>query len=98
MPSAAAATPRAWCTIGVVLQDVMERLAELTAAGGEKVPGLSTGFSAVDSKINGLNDSDLLLLAARPGMGKTSMALNVALICGEGVWQDGRSFFPRDEP
>ena len=62
-------------TIGVVLQDVMERLAELTAAGGEKVPGLSTGFSAV----NGLNDSDLLLLAARPGMGKTSMALNVAL-------------------
>ena len=66
-------------TIGVVLHDVMERLAELTAAGGEKVPGLSTGFSAVDSKINGLNDSDLLLLAARPGMGKTSMALNVAL-------------------
>ena len=66
-------------TIGVVLQDVMERLAELTAAGGEKVPGLSTGFSAVDSQINGLNDSDLLLLAARPGMGKTSMALNVAL-------------------
>ena len=66
-------------TIGVVLQDVMERLAELTAADGEKVPGLSTGFSAVDSKINGLNDSDLLLLAARPGMGKTSMALNVAL-------------------
>ena len=66
-------------TIGVVLQDVMGRLAELTAAGGEKVPGLSTGFSAVDSKINGLNDSDLLLLAARPGMGKTSMALNVAL-------------------
>ena len=66
-------------TIGVVLQDVMERLAELTAAGGEKVPGLSTGVSAVDSKINGLNDSDLLLLAARPGMGKTSMALNVAL-------------------
>ena len=66
-------------TIGVVMQDVMERLAELTAAGGEKVPGLSTGFSAVDSKINGLNDSDLLLLAARPGMGKTSMALNVAL-------------------
>ena len=66
-------------TIGVVLQDVMDRLAELTAAGGENVPGLSTGFSAVDSKINGLNDSDLLLLAARPGMGKTSMALNVAL-------------------
>ena len=33
----------------------------------------------MDRKINGLNKSDLLLLAARPGMGKTSMALNVAL-------------------
>ena len=65
--------------ISVVLQDVMGRLAELTANGGKTLPGLSTGFSAVDGKINGLNKSDLLLLAARPGMGKTSMALNVAL-------------------
>ena len=48
-------------------------------SGGKTLPGLSTGFSAVDGKINGLNKSDLLLLAARPGMGKTSMALNVAL-------------------
>ena len=65
--------------ISVVLQDVMGHLAELTANGGATLPGLSTGFSAVDGKINGLNKSDLLLLAARPGMGKTSMALNVAL-------------------
>ena len=65
--------------ISVVLQSVLERLGELTAAGGETLPGLSTGLSAVDAKINGLNKSDLLLLAARPGMGKTSMALNVAL-------------------
>ena len=57
----------------------MGHLAELTANGGSTLPGLSTGFSAVDGKINGLNKSDLLLLAARPGMGKTSMALNVAL-------------------
>ena len=66
-------------TIQVVLQEVMEHLAELSAQGGKTLPGLSTGFSAVDGKINGLNKSDLLLLAARPGMGKTSMALNVAL-------------------
>ena len=63
----------------MVLQDVMNHLAELTASGGKTLPGLSTGLSAVDAKINGLNKSDLLLLAARPGMGKTSMALNVAL-------------------
>ena len=61
-----------------ILQDVMTRLEELSNSS-ETLPGLSTGFSAVDGKINGLNKSDLLLLAARPGMGKTSMALNVAL-------------------
>ena len=65
--------------ISVVLQSVLERLGELTAAGGETMPGLTTGFSDLDRKINGLNKSDLLLLAARPGMGKTSMALNVAV-------------------
>ncbi len=65
--------------VGVVLKDVMDHLAELTASGGKVLPGLSTGLSSVDSKINGLGRSDLLLLAARPGMGKTSMALNVAL-------------------
>ena len=65
--------------VSMVLEDVMSHLAELTASGGKTLPGLSTGLSAVDAKINGLNKSDLLLLAARPGMGKTSMALNVAL-------------------
>ena len=63
--------------VGVVVEEVMDQLAKLTA--GSEPPGLSTGLSAVDRKINGLNKSDLLLLAARPGMGKTSMALNVAL-------------------
>ena len=70
-------------TIQVVLQEVMEHLAELSAQGGKTLPGLSTGFSAVDGKINGLNKSDLLLLAARPGMGKTSLALNIALHVGK---------------
>ena len=65
--------------VSMVLGDVMSQLAELSARGGKIVPGLSTGLSAVDAKINGMNKSDLLLLAARPGMGKTSMALNVAL-------------------
>ena len=46
---------------------------------GNDIPGLSTGLHDLDKKINGLNKSDLLLIAARPGMGKTSMALNVAL-------------------
>ena len=64
--------------VSQILQDVMNRLEELSNSGNE-LPGLSTGFSAVDGKINGLNKTDLLLIAARPGMGKTSMALNIAL-------------------
>ncbi len=65
--------------ISAVLQEVMDRLAELSNGGGNTLPGLTTGLSALDHKINGLGKSDLVLLAARPGMGKTSMALNVAL-------------------
>ena len=65
--------------VSAVLQEVMDRLAELSNGGGNTLPGLTTGLSALDNKINGLGKSDLVLLAARPGMGKTSMALNVAL-------------------
>ena len=61
-----------------VLPDVLDRLSEMSESE-DHLPGLSTGLSAVDAKITGLNRSDLILLAARPGMGKTSMALNMAL-------------------
>ena len=66
-----------------VLPDVLDRLSEM----GESetgLPGLSTGLSMLDTKITGLNKSDLILLAARPGMGKTSMALNMALSVAKG--------------
>ena len=62
----------------MVLPDVLDRLNEMSESES-RLPGLSTGLSAVDRKISGLNKSDLILLAARPGMGKTSFALNVAL-------------------
>ena len=64
--------------IGKILLSVYDRLEELARSGSE-IPGLSTGLHDLDRKINGLNKTDLLLIAARPGMGKTSMALNVAL-------------------
>ena len=62
----------------MVLPEVLDHLSEMSESES-RLPGLSTGLSAVDRKITGLNKSDLILLAARPGMGKTSFALNVAL-------------------
>jgi len=64
--------------VGQVLGTVLAQINEL-ASGKAGMSGLSTGFSDVDRKINGLNKSDLVLLAARPAMGKTSFALNMAL-------------------
>ena len=64
--------------IGTVLHKVFDRLTEM-AQSDSAIPGLSTGLMDLDKKINGLNKSDLLLIAARPAMGKTSFALNIAL-------------------
>ncbi|MAP95016.1 MAG: replicative DNA helicase [Ponticaulis sp.] len=43
-----------------------------------KIAGISTGLSDMDGKLGGLHNSDLLILAGRPSMGKTSLATNVA--------------------
>ena len=68
--------------ISSVLIEVYDRLSEL-AASDSAIPGLSTGLKDLDRAISGLNKSDLILLAARPGMGKTSMALNILLDAGK---------------
>ena len=64
--------------IKAVIKDVYDQLDELAANPG-KLPGLPTGFSDLDNALGGLNKSDLILIAARPAMGKTSFALNMAL-------------------
>ena len=64
--------------IGTILHKVFDRLEELSRSDS-MIPGLSTGMRDLDSKINGLNKSDLILLAARPAMGKSAFALNIAL-------------------
>ena len=64
--------------IGTVLHRFFDHLTELSESDSP-IPGLSTGLRDLDTKINGLNKSDLLLIAARPAMGKTSFALNIGL-------------------
>jgi replicative DNA helicase len=64
--------------ISGVVQNVFDELSE-AAASGNKIPGIPTGLPDLDRTILGLNKSELILIAARPGMGKTSIALNIAL-------------------
>lgn len=56
-----------------------DQLAKRTGPDKEKYLGAKTGFTDLDAVTTGLNRSDLILLAARPGMGKTSFAMNLAL-------------------
>ena len=68
--------------LSLVLQRVYANLSEVSANGG-KIPGLSTGLPDLDRTILGLKKGELILIAARPGMGKTSLALNLARYVGE---------------
>lgn len=63
---------------GGVLADVLKEISEIAENQG-KMRGIPTGFRDLDAVTNGLNKSDLILLAARPGVGKTSFAMNIAL-------------------
>jgi replicative DNA helicase len=64
--------------MSAVINSVFDDLSA-AAASGSRIPGLSTGLPDLDRVILGLNKSDLILIAARPGMGKTSIVLNIAL-------------------
>ena len=52
-------------------------LAAFRAAESGEIPGLTTGFLDLDDRLSGLHPGELVVLAARPGMGKTAMALDV---------------------
>ena len=61
-----------------VVYQAYDRLPKITVPDKEKYLGAKTGFTHLDTITTGLNRSDLILLAARPGMGKTSFAMNIA--------------------
>ena len=63
--------------IGDVINDVYKNLHDI-ANDEASTHGTNTGFSGVDNVLAGMGNSDLILVGARPGMGKTSFALNVA--------------------
>ena len=68
--------------VSMVIQRVYSALSDAAVNGGG-IPGLSTGMPDLDQVTMGLKKGELILIAARPGQGKTSMALNLARYIGE---------------
>lgn len=64
--------------ISDVISTVYQNLYNLSLLEKDQFAGFNTGFSELDKRITGLNRSDLVIIGARPAMGKTSFALNIA--------------------
>ncbi|MGN1403278.1 MAG: replicative DNA helicase [Ruminococcus sp.] len=64
--------------IGDAICEAYDRIGKISGPDKEKYLGARSGFKYLDTVTSGLNKSDLILIAARPGMGKTSFALNIA--------------------
>lgn len=64
-------------TIGVAIENAFETI-EKNYQNGGKILGETTGFNNIDRTISGLNKGEFIVIAARPSMGKTAFALNIA--------------------
>ena len=86
-----------------IIRSVFEQITEL-ARRGERITGVPTGFERLDAKTAGLHDGELTIVAARPGMGKTSFVLNVAVnvaspkTVSDGGLDDAGAAAGREEP
>lgn len=63
--------------LGPMLQNTLEKIEELGTRGGD-ITGVPTGFKDLDRKLAGLHPANLVVIAARPSMGKSSLAINIA--------------------
>lgn len=68
----------AFLPIDSLLSEAFERIDDLHKRSGSGLRGLATGFNDLDNLLAGLQKSDLIILAARPSVGKTSLALDIA--------------------
>ncbi|MBQ9067287.1 MAG: replicative DNA helicase [Clostridia bacterium] len=68
----------------IILDSVYDRLNKLNSDDREQYLGFSTGYRDLDTTTSGLNRSDLVIVGARPAMGKTSFALNLATNVAKG--------------
>lgn len=74
------------------MEETLQRISELSMNQGE-ITGIPTGFRWLDRELSGLHPSDLVLLAARPSMGKTALGLNIAFNAARYQDKDGNRPF-----
>ena len=72
-----------------LLTGALERIEELYNSGGD-ITGLTTGFIDLDRMTSGLQGSDLVIVAGRPSMGKTSLATNIAFNAAQKLQESGK--------
>lgn len=65
------------------------RIDKLFESNGNRLEGLSTGLTHLDEKLQGLKNSEMIVVAARPSVGKTSLAMNIAESCALGLDMNG---------
>jgi replicative DNA helicase len=63
-------------------------MAERALNSGGHLSGFTTGLESLNSKIGGLHKSDLIIVAGRPGMGKSSLATNIGFACAQRLLRD----------
>lgn len=76
-------------TLADALKGALEE-AEIAYKADGKLSGLTTGLDELDKSISGLHHSDLLIIAGRPGMGKTTLAMNIAFNAANAIF-NGRA-------
>lgn len=64
-------------TVNEVLSEALTKI-DVAFKSGKSVVGLSSGFENIDTMTGGFREADLIILAARPSMGKTTLAMNIA--------------------
>ncbi len=69
---------RSWFGMNDLIGNALDRIQELADSDGDAITGVATGFVDLDRMTTGLQGGDLIVLAARPSMGKTALALNIA--------------------
>lgn len=90
--------------LSVVIKSAFEKITA-AAERGDRITGISTGYERLDAKTAGLHDGDLMIIAARPGMGKTSFVLNLGVnvasprqVAAPGPGEAGHGAEVREEP